>query len=122
MTSVVCRALMILSVCVSAAIISCGQDRTPPVIEKTESLRTRVDETVLLNIADRHINEQNFEASTSVGFATADRNNVRLQVGVALRAQTIDVSLHNITGTVRFRGSVQRVLDLVNGHAKAPSP
>ena len=75
------------------------------------------DETFNLNIIERRIVETDFLASTAVGFESAEVKNLEMSIGVALRATKIDVLLRNVTGTVRFRGSVQRILDLVNSRS-----
>ena len=78
-----------------------------------EAGRPNADETFDLNIDSRRITEENFAASTAVG---TDENSSRLdlQIGVALSAARIDVLLRNVRGHVRFRGSLERVLDVLN--------
>jgi hypothetical protein len=80
--------------------------------------RIQADESFELNIKERRITEANYQNSTAVTIGAEDFKNVRVQIGVALRAQSIDVLLRNVTGSVRFHGSLQRILDLV----KARSP
>jgi hypothetical protein len=89
--------------------------------ERQES-KTTVDETFDLNIPERHITENNFAASTAVEIGDHNKSDLRLQVGVALEAERIDVTLRNVTGTVHFRGSLQRILDLVSTRPKALPP
>jgi hypothetical protein len=84
--------------------------------------RTTIDETFDLNIPERHITENDFAASTAVEIGDQNKNDLRLQVGVALEAKRIDVTLRNVTGTVRFRGSLQRLVDLVNTRPKVHPP
>jgi hypothetical protein len=43
-----------------------------------------------------------------------------MNVGVEVRAGKIDVLMRNVTGTVRFRGSIQRILDLINSRPAPP--
>jgi len=81
--------------------------------------RVELSETFELNIPDRRIIERNFESSTAVELNAPDRNDLRVHVGVALRADTIDVRLRNVTGSVRFHGSLQRILNLLDLRIKA---
>jgi hypothetical protein len=101
-----------------------GQVRSNPTLgsQVEPAPRIQADETFELNISEKHFTEQNFEASTSVGFTTADAKKLSLLIGVAVRAQTIKVDLRNVTGTVRFRGSLQRVLDAVHARQIASPP
>jgi hypothetical protein len=114
--------LLVLSFAIAAATLCSAQDRLQPIPtpQAKEVDRAEADETFDLNIGERHITERDFAASTSVGL---DQTNLHLQIGVALRAQNIDVLLRNVRGTVRFRGSVQRILEILNLRAKTtPSP
>jgi hypothetical protein len=80
---------------------------------------TDVDEAFELNIDERRIVRRDFSAATGVTTGNGSRN-LDLQIGVALQAGSIQVLLRNVRGTVRFRGSLQRVLDLVDAHTPAP--
>jgi hypothetical protein len=81
--------------------------------------RTNVNETFELNIAERHYSQESFEAATAVGTKNAE-NNLNLQVGVALASGRIDVTLRNVHGRVRFRGTLDRILELFENR-QAPS-
>ena len=73
-----------------------------------------VDENFELNIAERRITEQNFFASTAIAAGDEGARGLDLRVGVAVGAERIDVTLRNVRGRVRFRGSLdalRRVLD-----------
>ncbi len=87
---------------------------TPP---PTQTDQIQADETFELDISERHITQTNYENSTSLSIGSQDARDVRLQIGVALWAQSIDVMLRNVKGSVRFRGSLTRILDLVNSRA-----
>lgn len=76
--------------------------------------RTELSESFELNIPERHLTETNYNAGVAVELNSQDRNDLHLQVGVKLHADTIDVRLRNVTGNVRFYGSLQRVLDFLN--------
>lgn len=113
--------------CVSAACAACalaqesrreGGGRQRPAAEAARpgaaTAQGEVDENFELNIAERRITEQNFFASTAVATAVEATRGVNLQVGVAVGAERIDVTLRNVRGRVRFRGSLdalRRVLD-----------
>lgn len=85
----------------------------------TGQARTSADETFELNIAQRRITRVDFEASTSL--QTEGNANVNVQIGVGLAAGKIDVLLRNVQGRVRFRGSLERILELLtNRRAAAP--
>jgi hypothetical protein len=116
--------LLLLAVGITAATTSVGQVRSKPdsVTQVKPAPRIQADETFELNITEKHFTEENFETSTSVGLGTADSKRLSLQIGVALRARTIKVDLRNVTGTVRFRGSVQRILDLVQAREPKYGP
>ena len=83
--------------------------------------QTQVDETFDLNIAERRITQQDFEASTRVG-TNPGAEGLNLQVGVGLTAGRIDVLLRNVRGQVRFRGTLQRVLDAIGSRRGAATP
>ena len=85
--------------------------------------RPNVDETFDLNIDVRQITRENFEASTSV--STDNDSGLNLQIGVGLAAGRIDVLLRNVRGRVRFRGSLDRILEMIDRRpvaTPAPSP
>ena len=76
--------------------------------------QSSADENFELNITERRITEQNFFASTAVAAGDEGARGLALRVGVAVGAERIDVTLRNVRGRVRFRGSLdalRRVLD-----------
>lgn len=81
--------------------------------------RSNADETFELNISERRITEQNFNASTSVEAGEESARGLRLRIGVGVGAEQIDVLLRNVHGSVRFRGTLDRVLELINSR-RAP--
>lgn len=85
--------------------------------------RTSADETFELNITERRITRRDFEASTSVEAGEESARGLNLRVGVALGAGSIDVLLRNVRGQVRFRATLERVLQRINSRrATSPSP
>ena len=86
---------------------------------------TVADENFDLNIAERHINEPDFHAETAVEAGDSVARGLNLRVGVAVRAEDIDLMLHNVQGHVRFRanlGPVLRLLDARHGSQTATPP
>jgi hypothetical protein len=88
------------------------QQATPTA--NNDSSRTTADETFDLNINERRIVESNFEASTSVEIGDEQARGLNLRVGVALGAREIEVLLRNVRGRVRFRGSLESILQRLN--------
>jgi hypothetical protein len=107
-----------LAVIASAAMCCASQQRLPPTPDPIQ--RVSVDETFDLNIVERRITETDFFAAASVGLDSREGKNVSMNVGVEVRAGKIDVLMRNVTGTVRFRGSIQRILDLINSRPARP--
>lgn len=93
---------------------------TPTTQPGHSGIRPSADETFELNIAERRYSQETFEASTAVG-TSGDGQKLNLHIGVALSAGRIDALLRNVHGTVRFRGSLGRILDVV-GDRLTPSP
>ncbi len=75
------------------------------------------DEDFELNIDLRRINESDFQAQTAV--ETDGTGGLRLKVGVALRAQDIEVLLQGVRGRVRFRANLAPVLRLLDARRGA---
>ena len=110
------RFALILAFIGLLALNCAAQQASPPRNESAP--RIDADESFNLDITERRITENDFFASTSVGFGEA--NHVSLHIGVELGARRIDVLMRNVQGTVRFRGSVQKILDLIS--ARPPRP
>jgi hypothetical protein len=82
---------------------------------------TNADENFELNISERRITRSDYNASTSVEAGEENTGSVHLRVGVEVGASEIDVLLRNVQGRVRFRASLDRILDLINAH-QTPNP
>jgi hypothetical protein len=80
--------------------------------------RTSADETFDLNIPERYITRSNYRASTEVEIIGDTARAVSLSVGVAVSAGRIGVLLRNVTGKVRFKASLDPVLNRINSHRK----
>lgn len=115
-------AIFLISACASLALAqeeSWGTTPTAPATQQqnaaTDSTqRTQADENFELNITEKRITERDFAASTSVEAGEESARGLRLRVGVELGASEIDVLLRNVRGSVRFRATLERVLDRLN--------
>ena len=114
----------------ASAVMALAQDGTaaaasgetaPQNAASNSEARTSADETFELNITERRITRRDFEVSTSVEAGDESARGLDLRVGVALAAGSIDVLLRNVRGQVRFRATLERVLQRINSR-RAPSP
>jgi hypothetical protein len=110
-------ACLFASVC---ALSADAQDQTDP-DARTSDAATRqatssaeADENFELNIGERRITEENYQASLSVSLGDDARRGLDLRVGVAVGAARIDVLLRNVRGHVRFRATLGQLLRLLN--------
>ena len=86
----------------------------PASADAQSDARTSADENIELNITERRITERDYQASTSVEAGEETARGLSLRVGVALSADEINVLLRNVRGHVRFRASLDRVLERLN--------
>lgn len=125
------RIILAIAVLSGSALVVMGQTVNPgsvkePVSEtrirpsNQSTRRKNVDESFELKIDERRYTQENFEASTAVGTEGA-ADKLDLQVGVALAAGRIDVLLRNVRGSVRFRGTLDRIFEMINNR-QAPAP
>jgi hypothetical protein len=96
-----------------------AQEPAPSVQEvaaATSSLTA--DEDFELNIADRRITEEDFEASTAVEIRTgqSEEPGLAVRVGARVGARRIDVRLRNVRGHVRFVASLEEVQEVIDSH------
>lgn len=108
--------------CVCAAQSRAGEElpaATPPQRAAGDvSAAGDANEDFELNIAERRITEPGFFASTAVNVSAGA---LRLGVGVALGAERIDVLLRNVSGRVRFRGSLDALRRVLDAHGATPA-
>ena len=109
---------LVLLFCFSNFIVSNAVAQTPAPTPADTPARTNVDETYYLNIIERRLTEENFKASTSV--STDAESGLDLQIGVGLSASRIDVLMRNIRGTVRFHGTLDRIMRLLRDRPPPP--
>jgi len=115
------RLLFVVAACLSfAAFGADASAQTPAAPEQASRVGSAVDEDFELNIDLRRINESNFQAATAV--QAGDEGGLRLRIGVALRADSIDVLLRNVRGRVRFRASLAPVLRLLEARPARQAP
>ena len=76
--------------------------------------QSQADETTDLNIPQRRIVQQSYHASTAVEIEPEQTGGVWLRVGVGVFASNIDARLRNVTGRVRFRGTLEPVLKRIS--------
>ena len=120
MNSAIHKPALAALILVAATVTIVAQNRiqtpisTPPI----HSSLVQAEELFVLDVKERRISEKNFAAATAVAIGQDDRTGVSVKAGVSLQAQSIEVLLRNVVGTVRFRGSLQRILDLVNSHPR----
>jgi hypothetical protein len=70
-----------------------------------------------LNIAERRITEEHFEASTAVEIRTGQgEEGLAVLVGALVGARRIDLRLRNVQGRVRFIASLERVQEVLDSH------
>lgn len=94
--------------------------RETPVVR--DATTTTASEDFDLDIAERRITENDFEASTEVSSGgEGGGRGLDLRVGVMVRASGIDVLLRNVRGRVRFRASLESVLRLLDQRRAGPS-
>lgn len=106
-------------ICVASLCAAQGSASQPLAAKDTtdksaQEVRSSADETFELNITERRITERNFTASTAIEAGEESARGLRLRIGVGVGAEQIDVLLRNVHGQVRFRGTLDRVLDLLN--------
>jgi hypothetical protein len=106
--------------CFFIVFFSSAVAQTPAPAPADKSARTNIDETFYLNIIERRLTEQDFKAATAV--STDPNSGLDLQVGVGLSASRIDVHMRNIRGTVRFQGTLDRILRLLRDRPASPQP
>lgn len=114
--------------CAAQSRVGGAASQTPAPIPISPQMRTTTtadrggaDEDFDLNIQERHINEQNFFASTEISAGGESARGLNLRVGVAVGAERIDVLLRNVQGHVRFRASLDALRRVLDARRVAPT-
>ena len=100
--------ILCLTVLAGATVFSAPAQETkaPKPASQTE-VQSTANEDFELNISSERITETNFARSTSVGLTNNNRGSLRVEVGVGVRGEQIDVLMRGIYGRVRFRASLE---------------
>jgi hypothetical protein len=93
----------------------------PAPAQETETPEARsltANEDFELNIAERRITEENFEASVALEIRTgqSEEQGLTVRVGALAGARRIDVRLRNVRGRVRFVASLEEVQEVIDSH------
>ena len=102
----------------TSAVFVCGQNPPDKSAEKPRSVAPvavsapNVDETFQLSIDERRFTKTDFEASTDVDTG-GEPGGLNVRIGVSLTAGKIDVLLRNVQGKVRFKGTLDRILEVI---------
>jgi len=113
-------AVLVLSWCLAAP--ATAQEPQAPAVPAQEAASATAgvtaDEEFDLNIADRQITEEDFEASVAVEVRTGqnEEQGLAVRVGARVAARRIDVRLRNVRGHVRFVASLEEIQDVIDAH------
>lgn len=120
--------VFLFSIASGCSVLAFGQNPLAKSSEKPKpapaavSSQANVDETFELNVDERRFTKTDFEASTDVDTG-GDASGVNVRIGVSLTAGRIDVLLRNVHGNVRFRGTLDRILEVISRRpSSAPDP
>jgi hypothetical protein len=108
--------------CLGATAAPAQAERPQSKLDNPSGNRSDLNESFELNISDRLITKKAYAAQTAVELGSASESDLRLNVGVAVRADTINVRLRNVRGNVHFRGSLQRMRLLLNSRPPTNPP
>ncbi len=75
--------------------------------------QTTADENFKLNITNKKVTEQSYESKVEVAVESETNPKVVLNIGAGVKAETITLRLTNITGDIRFRGSLEKILEKI---------
>lgn len=76
--------------------------------------QTKADENFKLNITNKTVTETDYESKVAVAVNSETNPPVSVNVGAAVKAEQITLTLKNIFGDVRFRGSLEKILNQIN--------
>lgn len=84
--------------------------------------QTNADENIELNIVREQITETNFARSTDVRLNIAKDGGLRLEVGVGVRAEQVNLLLRGIYGRATFRASLEQIKQRLEQRRKDALP
>lgn len=76
--------------------------------------KTTADENFRVNISDKKVVETDYESKVELSAASESNPAVSVSIGAAVRAEKITLTLRNIFGDVRFRGSLEKITNQIN--------
>ena len=76
--------------------------------------QTTADENFKVSITEKKVIETDYESKVELNVNSEKRPNVSVNVGAAVRAEQITLTMRNIFGDVRFRGSLEKILNQIN--------
>ncbi len=82
--------------------------------QQTTKDTTTADETFKVEITDKKIVETDYESKVELSVKREQQPPVSVNVGAGVRAERITVTLKNVFGDVRFRGSLEKILNQIN--------
>lgn len=98
---------IIITMCCALLPVLTAAAQEQPTTTGDGTVRT---EDYRLDIENKKISEENYEAGVRVTAGSPTEPSLRLDVGVGVRAERITVTLRGVTGDVRFRGSLGKLL------------
>ena len=82
--------------------------------QQTRENQTTADENFKVSITDKKVVETNYESKVELKLNSETRPAVSVNIGAAVRAEQITLTLKNIFGDVRFRGSLEKISNRLN--------
>ncbi len=92
-----------------------AQENAFPILNNTGS-HLSVNKDFDLNITEQRILKQDYKSSTSIGIGEAEPGGISLRAGTVVRANEVDILLHNIQGKVHFRSNWERLRQIIRSH------
>lgn len=91
-----------------------------PAVVAQETEPAPIDEDFDLDIQEKRITEEGFQASTAVELRSGENPGLEVWIGTAVAARQIDVLLRGVHGRVRFFARLDPVLQSLESH-RAPA-
>jgi hypothetical protein len=81
--------------------------------QNTEN-QTTAEEDFKVNITEKKVAETKYESKVEVAVKSETNPTVTVNVGATVKAEQITLTMKNIFGDVRFRGSLEKILNQIN--------